>query len=454
MEPFRLILLTDPHYFSSKLGCRGEKYEEFMQYEQKCFAETQAINEAAFRWLNGTDLADTVLIAGDLSFNGEKQSHLEFIELLRELKAHGKRIFVITAGHDFNDAPFAFDETGRLQPEGTKREELFDLYHDFGFSEAITVDRDSLSYVAQLAPGLRLLALNCDGTPAVGHTFPPRQIEWILRQTRQAREDGQVMVAMNHYPLLPGVPLFALLGGEVVMKNAGSITTLLADEGVHLCFTGHMHNQAINVKTTEKGNRFYDVCTGSLIGCPARMRLVTFEDADTVSVESLEVPDFEWDLGGLTKEEYFRRQFDMMINTYLRSMRDDPGRFLRKLGVKDAAEGLQKLVARVGAVLNSATVGGVCRIFRVPCDPSIRDMLFTDLARALVRNAFEGDAPYVYGTPEYAAVMGVFLRLRAVFRALGGSVKAEGEPVDLLDTLEKTIGKYGLSDEKARFRLV
>ena len=116
MDPFKLLLITDTNYFASKLGCRGEAYEEFMRTEQKCFAETEAINRATFRWLNDTDLADTVLIAGDLSFNGEKESHLEFIELLRELKAHGKRVFVITAGHAFKDppsAPFCFDETGR-----------------------------------------------------------------------------------------------------------------------------------------------------------------------------------------------------------------------------------------------------------------------------------------------------------------------------------------------------
>ncbi len=431
MSAFSFLLITDTHYFASGLGCRGEAYDEFMRTEQKCFAETQAINEAAFRWLNDTDLADTVLIAGDLSFNGEKQSHLEFIELLRSLQAHGKRIFVITAGHDFNDHPFAFDETGRLSPEGTKREELFDLYYDFGFRDAIAVDRDSLSYVAQLAPGLRLLALNNDGSPAVGHTYTPRQIEWILRQTKQARDDGQVMIAMNHYPLLPGVPLFGLLGGEVVMKNADSITTLLADEGVHLCFTGHMHNQAINVKTTEKGNRFYDVCTGSLIGCPARMRLVKIEDLNTVDITTLPTPDFDWDFGGLTQEEYFARQFDSMINTYLDFMANDPARFLGKVGMKNAPDALKTVVGKLGGLLNSATVGGVCKLFGVDCDEGLRDRPFADLMRALVRNAFMGDAPYVYGTPEHAAVMGVFGRLGPILK----NAKVNGGPENLYDIL-------------------
>ena len=449
MPDFKLLLITDTHYFASKLGCRGEAYEEFMKYEQKCFAETQAINEAAFAWLNETDLADTVLIAGDLSFNGEKESHLEFIGLLKDLKAHGKKIYVITAGHDCNEHPFAFDETGRLEPEGTPREELFDLYYEFGFKDAIAVDRENLSYVAQLAPGLRLLALNNDGGPNRTHTYTARQIEWILRQTKKAREENQTMIAMNHYPLLPGVPLFGLLGKEVVMKNADYITAMLADEGVHLCFTGHMHNQAVNVRETEKGNRFYDVCTGSLIGCPACMRLVSFtENYNKVDIRTLPVPDFDWDLQGLTKDEYFKRQFDMMINTYLTSMRDDPARFLGKLGLKEAPDALKNVVGRVGGFLNGATVGRLCGFFRVPCPAEIKETLFVDLARELVRNYFTGDAPYVYGTPEHAAIMGVANRLAKVVK-----IEINGKVIPFLPLVEKTIGKYGLSDSNATFRL-
>lgn len=450
MDEFKLLLITDTHYFASKLGCRGEAYEEFMKYEQKCFAETQAINEAAFAWLNETDLADTVLIAGDLSFNGEKESHLEFIKLLKDLKAHGKKIFVITAGHDYKEHPFAFDETGRLEPEGTKREELFDLYYEFGFGDAIAVDRENLSYVAQLAPGLRLLALNNDGVPGETHTYTARQFEWILQQTKKAREENQTMIAMTHYPLLPGVPLFGLFGKEVVMKNSDFITTLLADEGVHLCFTGHMHNQAVNVKETEKGNRFYDVCTGALIGCPASMRLVSFsEDYNKVDIKTLPVPDFDWDLEGLTKDEYFKRQFDMMINTYLTSMRDDPERFLRKIKAPADNQTLVNVVAKVGGYLNSATVGKVCRLFCVSCPDSVRDMLFVDLARELVRNCFTGDAPYVSGTPEHAAVMGVVNRLAPML----GGLKVNGKPVNFPEMVEKSIGKYGLSDNNVTFTL-
>lgn len=107
------------------------------------------------------------------------------------------------------------------------------------------------------------------------------------------------MIAMEHYPLLPGQPLFSLVG-DAVQKNGKALATILADNGVHLIFTGHMHNQSVNMYETENGNKIYDVCTGSVIGCPAYMRLVTLHDENTVEIESIPVPEFEWDKGGKT----------------------------------------------------------------------------------------------------------------------------------------------------------
>ena len=164
MSLFNFYLITDTHFFKNSLGAYGKEYDEFMRFEQKCFAETESINKSIFDYLCKTDKTDTVLIAGDLSFNGEKESHLGFIKLLDELQKSGKKVYVITAGHDFNEECRGYDDNGIHSVEATKREELFDLYYEYGFKDAIAVDKKHLSYVAQLCDGVRLLALNNDGT--------------------------------------------------------------------------------------------------------------------------------------------------------------------------------------------------------------------------------------------------------------------------------------------------
>ncbi len=451
MTPFKFFLLTDTHYFAPKLGCRGEEYKNFMQFEQKCFAETSAINKAAFKWLEENDEADAVLIAGDLSFNGEKESHLEFIELMKSLKKSGKKIYVITAGHDFNDTCFAFDESGRKEFPGTKREDLFDLYYEFGFSDAISVHRESLSYVAQLADGVRLLALNNDGDSVNKKTYTASQIEWILQQTKKAREDGQMMFVMNHYPLIPGSPIFGFIG-DAVMPRADEITSMLADEGVHLGFTGHMHNQSIKMKLSDKGNRFFDVCTGSLIGCPAYMRLVEIESCSRVKIESIPVPDFQWDMEGLATEEYFRRQFDMMINTYLDCMAEDPERLMRKLRLPEN-DALKSILEFFGGALNTATLGSVCKKLLVRCDDSVKDRQLREFLTEIVRNVFVGNAPYVNGTPEYEAFMGIIDRFSPLLAVIKKTVKIKGKPLDIREMLKNSIGHYGVDEYNTTLNL-
>jgi len=223
---------------------------------------------------------------------------------------------------------------------------------------------------------------------------------------------------------------------------------MLADEGVHLAFTGHMHNQSIKMKLSDKGNRFWDVCTGSLIGCPAYMRLVEIQSKSTVKIESISVPDFEWDMEGLTTEEYFRRQFDMMINTYLDCMADDPERLMRKLRLPENPM-LKKVLEFFGASLNTATVGSACKKLFVRCDESIMDRSLRDFLTEIVRNVFAGNAPYVYGTPEYDAFMGILGRFDPILAVAGNAVKINGKKADIKDMLKNCIGHYGVDEYNA-----
>ncbi len=446
MENLNFYLITDTHYFKNSLGARGKEYDAFMRFEQKCFAETEAINRSVFDWLKKADEADIVLIAGDLSFNGEKESHLEFIKLLGELKAAGKKVYVITADHDFknqDDSCFAFDESGRLSPESTKREELYDLYYDFGFSDAIAVDRQHLSYVVQLCDGVRLLALNNDGADDGGRRFDEAHINWIKEQTKKARDDNQIMFAMNHYPLLPGQPIFSLIA-SAVQRESDAVTTMLADEGVHLVFTGHMHNQSINEKITESGNKFYDVCTGSIIAAPAVIRHVTITADNKAIIKSIETPDFEWDTNGRSCKKYLSDLFDSMILNMLDDMQYNPERMMQKFGIGD-----NKVICSAfkfaGKIINNITLGGLCRLLWIKCDKSIKNMLLKNYAAELVRGVFEGNQTFREGTPKGDIFLKFIKRLNPVFKKINLKT-VDGRKADLFDILKNSAGNYDIDD--------
>lgn len=447
-------LITDTHFFKNDLGAYGKEYDEFMRFEQKCFAETEAINNAVFDFLKKTDKTDNILIAGDLSFNGEKESHKGFIRLLNELKNNGKNIYVVTADHDFkdgNDRCYGYTtEKGKFEVEATRRDELYELYYEFGFKNAIAVDKQHLSYVAQIADGVRLLALNNDGSPTTRKTFDDEQIHWIKEQAKKARQDGQMMFAMNHYPLLPGQPIFSVIS-SAVQKNSTAITEMLADEGVHLVFTGHMHNQSINEKVTQKGNKFYDVCTGAIIAAPASMRFVTIEDKTTVDIKTEPIPEFEWDTNGRSCEKYLSDLFDGMILNLLEDMKDNPDRVMGKFGIKDNK--LKPVFKFIGKRFDTLSVGKTCRLLWIKCDKSIKNMLLKSYITKLVREVFSGNQTFKEGTPEGDVFLRFLKRFSFIFKRL--NIKnIDGETVDLFDILKNSAGNYDTDDYNTTLKLV
>ena len=445
MQPLKFYLITDTHYFKNSIGAYGDAYDEFMTVEQKCFAETQAIDEAAFAYLEQAKEADIVLIAGDLSFNGEKESHEAFSALLHDfVQKSGKRVYVVTAGHDFNDHPFAYNENGRFEPAGTKFSELYDYYKDFGYSDAIAFNKEHLSYVAQLSDDVRLLVI-CNDIDGEKHiAYDDAFLGWIEAQAKQAQSDGQMMIAMEHYPVLPGQPILGMID-DAWQADSQKLVDTLADNGVHLIFTGHMHNQSINETTSTNGSKFYDVCTGSAIGWPAFMRLVTVQDETTVDIESIPIPDFEWDKKGLTSQEYLIRQFEQMIRTYLDFMEHDPERLMGKLHIKPS-QFLVKVFGVVGKKLNKMTVGQAARLLLIKADPQIKQQSFVEFAVDIVRSIFEGNQPFVEGTPGGDILLTLFKRLRPFIKTLKD---AQGNTLDFYETMKNTVGNYGIDDYNA-----
>ena len=110
----------------------------YLGYAKECLENKNYFNAIkVFEDLKTRTDLDTILITGDLTDAGDLDSHREFAAILRDVQQSGKRVFVVTAGHDFNDHPFAFNENGRVEPEGTGFSELLGYYGDFGYKNAL-----------------------------------------------------------------------------------------------------------------------------------------------------------------------------------------------------------------------------------------------------------------------------------------------------------------------------
>lgn len=423
MQNLNFYLVTDTHFFDPSFKRSGAAYEKRSISDQKCVAETPAIIDAGFKQIADDKETNIILIPGDLVYRGEYQSHIGLRNRLYKLKEQGKKIYLITARHDYDDNDsFEFDGDKMLPAKAMPRDELRDFYKDFGFDGAISEHKESMSYVAQLADGIRLLALNCDGDCKDFKGLWDNQMKWALEQIEDAHRTGNYIFAMTHYPLLPFSPIMNLIS-DSHLTDWEKRANQFADAGLDLIFTGHMHAQAVTEYVTENGNKITDVQTGCFVGCPCAYRKVTIKDS-TADIKSYTINDFDYDKQGKSASEYFQWRFDRMIDYKMKEILPNPA-------IK---------------ILNKLTVKKICNFLWFNPDKSIQNILAKDLGIELVRNIFIGNEPYVKGTAVYEAFEKLINRLSLIIHI---AEKKAGKKNKVLSDI-KSFLLCTIGDEKQR----
>ncbi len=441
MKPVSFYIVTDTHYFENSLGAGGKAFENNMRTEQYFVKESSAIVKATFERIIKDSETDIVIIPGDLTKNGEKESHKGFIKELYALKESGKRIFVITAGHDYNESAYVLQGDGRVTVEGTDFDDLCEMYRDFGYGEALAIDEPTHSYIAEITEGIRMLAICCDSKGQPKGAMDERLMAWAKEQLDKARTDNCDVFAICHYPIIPSVPVFDLVG-DARINNWRQVAAFLADNGVELALTGHMHIQSINEFYTEKGNRLIDICTACLVGSPAKYRKITIDESSVLKVKSIDVEDFGWDLKGLTAQEYFHKHFEEAIVNRVR-------------GALSGGKGIVKHLKAFGRKrFEKITVGTVEHLLFIKPDKELKNKKLTQLIGEVGVGIFLGDGPHTEGTPVYNLISGILKRFSFVLKKVEPKLSKNGIKVDLRKMLLDTIGNNkGFSDNNAEFKL-
>ena len=133
--PLKIQFITDPHYYSRKETQRARLTKKPRPRAKKVIKDSDLVIKAGFDLLCADTSTDIVVLAGDTTRDGELASHAEFIEMLRDLKKRGKRVYVITATHDYRDGGVAdgYDGDKKIQvPAVEERHDLWQMYYEFG----------------------------------------------------------------------------------------------------------------------------------------------------------------------------------------------------------------------------------------------------------------------------------------------------------------------------------
>jgi len=311
-QSIRIAVFSDPHYFDTSLLIQdGPAFQYYLASDRKLIKEGPAILNAAIDTILA-DGPDLVLVPGDLTKDGAFSSHSLVAAQLQLLENAGIKVYVTCGNHDINNPhALAFDSATVIPVPDVNPAQFDSIYAAFGFDEAIARDSNSLSYVAEPFPGLLILSMDvCKyddnyalGRPETGGRFKPATLQWALQQIADAKSSGKRILGMMHHGLVEHFYGQGTLFSDYVIEDWDSVSTLLADAGLEVVFTGHFHSQDIVGKTTSAGNRIYDVETGSLVTWPCPVRFLDL-NGNQLSISGIPLENVNYNTGSLSFQDY------------------------------------------------------------------------------------------------------------------------------------------------------
>jgi 3',5'-cyclic AMP phosphodiesterase CpdA len=299
----RFAVLSDPHLYDPALGIEGAAFQEYLDNDRKLLPQSEEILDAALARV-GTLGASFLLVPGDLTKDGEKQDHQIMARKLAVLSEKGINVYVVPGNHDvLNPAAFSYSGSTKSRVANVTPEEFAAIYGEAGYKAALYRDPGSLSYVAEPAPGLWLLAIDSASyaqngrraTPATGGGFTAARVRWVEGMLAEARRRGKAVIAMLHHGAVEHFPGQEKNSGEYLVNDWREVSGMLAAYGVRVAFTGHFHAQDITLRKTADGAFLFDVETGSLASFPNPVRSVAITPMGTMTIRSSfieELPSF------------------------------------------------------------------------------------------------------------------------------------------------------------------
>lgn len=281
-EAFTMYIATDIHYLSPKLTDDKEAFKTFVESgDGKQLDYIEEIMDA-FIYEIKENHPDALIISGDLTNNGEKESHLGLAQKLKEIEEGGTKVYVIPGNHDISN-PWArkFEEDKQLVTETINEDEFVQIYKAFGYEEAYLRDKDSLSYVAIPTEDVWLLMLDTNqyknnikqGYPEASGEISKHTLKWIKECIQLAKEKGVQLIPVTHHSALNHS---SKLQKKFTLNNYKALIRLYEEAEIPVNLSGHIHIQDIS-SYKNNGLEIYDIATSSLVVYPQQYGLLKYD---------------------------------------------------------------------------------------------------------------------------------------------------------------------------------
>lgn len=281
-EDITFFVATDIHYLSDKINDGGKAFKEFVDSgDGKQLYYIDEILEAFIFDIERKN-PNVLIISGDLTNNGEEDSHIDFAKKLKKIEEKGTSVYVIPGNHDISN-PWVrgFKEEHQYVVDSINEEDFSEIYSEFGYQEAVSKDKESLSYLAAPSEDIWLLMLDTSkyknneklGYPQTDGEFSPSTLDWIRESHELAKEKGATILTVMHHNLLNHSDV---IQRGFTLNNNEEALELFQDYNVNLSLSGHIHVQ--DISSTQKGERkVYDIATGSMAVNPHQYGVISYD---------------------------------------------------------------------------------------------------------------------------------------------------------------------------------
>lgn len=354
----KIVIATDTHYLAKDLTDFQKSFQYTVDHgDGKVMPYIWEITDAFIAEMK-EEKPDVVILSGDLTYNGEKESHKEFAAKLQEIEDAGIPVIVIPGNHDINN-PLAARFTGDSKEKANSitPQEFEEIYQDFGYNEAVSRDSASLSYVYQINDSTRAFMLDSsqyEPKNLVGGMIKDDTYDWIEEQMEEAHDLGMKVIPVSHHNLLDESEVYL---DDCTIEHSEQLIDQLESWEVPLYLSGHLHVQHYMKSTKETG--IQEIVTSSLSTPPCQYGILYYGEDGGFRYHTKALDMKTWALKTGNKDKNlldFKVYGNRFLNKVFYNQAQDE--FERRDDLKGLSKYQKDQMAKVYAELNVACTAG------------------------------------------------------------------------------------------------
>lgn len=291
-------VMSDMHYYPKTLTdnyCDSFMFSSNAALGREVYQSEAILDSALAAYADHAKKNDLkyLVIAGDLTSNGEYEAHIQLAKRLEQFeKDTGIQVIAINGNHDVeNHSAETFVTGSKAKERVITPDEFLEVYKNLGYDIAYhkytptSGEANGLSY-SVVDGSTRFIVMdtgiyspdvtkNGEYANETAGLMTDEFLDWVLSEIDEAKAAGQTVVGVSHHNFMYHTRgEYRILRGFVI-NNFEKLGEILADAGMHYNFSGHIHQNDISQVVSDNGETLTEICCPSLSSYPNYFREAT-----------------------------------------------------------------------------------------------------------------------------------------------------------------------------------